>query len=58
MIDAKVKETYWLLAGGLVQLVYGLGEISDTLYLLLLQAHWLPNVYPALTFPRGGRLDA
>jgi len=51
MIDAKVKETSWLLAGGLVQLVYGLGEIGDTLYLLFLQAHWLPNVYPAWNLP-------
>lgn len=51
MINEKVKETPWLLAGGLAQLVYGLGEIGDTLYLLFLQAHWLPNFYPAWTFP-------
>jgi hypothetical protein len=51
MIEIKVKENHWLLAGGLVQLIYGLGEIGDTFYLLFLQAHWLPNVYPAWTFP-------
>jgi hypothetical protein len=50
MMDEKIKANRWLLAGGLTELIYGLGEIGDTLYLLFLQARLLPNVYPAGSF--------
>jgi hypothetical protein len=39
-----------LLVAGLTQLVYGLIEAGDSLYLLLLQARLLPNLYPAWNF--------
>jgi hypothetical protein len=39
-----------LLAAGLMQMPYGLGETGDGLYLLLLQAGLLPNLYPDWTF--------
>jgi hypothetical protein len=50
MMDGKIKGNRWLLAAGLTGLVYGLGEIGDTLYLLFLQARLLPNIYPAWRF--------
>jgi hypothetical protein len=50
MIDPLVKKNRWLLAAGLTELVYGLGEAGDTLYLLFLQAHLLPNLYPGWSF--------
>jgi hypothetical protein len=50
MIDPLVKKNRWLLAGGLTEFIYGFGEIFDTLYLLLLQVHLLPNFYPAWNF--------
>jgi hypothetical protein len=50
VMDGTIKANRWLLAAGLTELIYGLGEIVDTLYLLFLQARLLPNIYPAWTF--------
>jgi uncharacterized membrane protein (DUF2068 family) len=50
MIDPLVRERRWLLIAVVTQLVYGLGEVGDSLYLLLMQAHLLPNLYPVWTF--------
>jgi hypothetical protein len=50
MMDEKIKANRWLLAAGLAELIYGIGEIGDTFYLLFLQARLLPNVYPAWSF--------
>jgi hypothetical protein len=50
MMAGKIEENRWLLAAGLTELIYGLGEIGDTLYLLFLQAHLLPNIYPVWSF--------
>jgi hypothetical protein len=50
MIDPLVKKNHWLLSAGLAQLIYGLGEVGDSLYLLLLQVRLLPNLYPAWDF--------
>lgn len=56
MIDPLVRKNRWLAAAGLSELVYGLLEIGDTLYLLLLQAHWVPNLYPSWSFDEVGEL--
>jgi hypothetical protein len=50
MIDPLVKQNRWLLAAGLFEFIYGLGECGDTLYLLFLQVHLLPNIYIAWNF--------
>ncbi len=50
MIDPLVRRNRWLLAASLTQVTYGLGETSDSPYLLLLQARLLPNLYPTWDF--------
>ncbi|MBN2083941.1 MAG: hypothetical protein JW748_01865 [Anaerolineales bacterium] len=50
MINPLVKRNHGLMTAGLAQLVYGLGEVGDSLYLLLLQIRLLPNLYPAWEF--------
>jgi hypothetical protein len=56
MIDPLVKKNRWLAVAGLFELLYGLGEIGDTFYMLLLQARLVPNVYLPWTFPEIGSL--
>jgi hypothetical protein len=56
MIDLLVKRNRWLAAAGLFELIYGLGEIGDTFYMLLLQARLVPNVYLPWAFPEIGSL--
>jgi hypothetical protein len=56
MIAPQLKKNHWLLAAGLVELIYGLGECLDTLYLLFLQARLLPDLYPAWSFSEINRL--
>jgi uncharacterized membrane protein (DUF2068 family) len=50
MMDPLVKKNRWLLTAGLAQLIYGLVEMGDSLYLLLLQARLLPSFYPTWSF--------
>ena len=50
MIDPLIKRNRWLLVSGLIELIYGLGECGDTIYLLFLQGHILSNYYPVWTF--------
>jgi hypothetical protein len=50
MMDPLVKRNRWLLVSGLSELTYGLGEFGDTMYLLFLQGHLLPNYYPVWSF--------
>lgn len=56
MIDPLVKRNRWLQAAGLTELIYGLAECGDTLYLPLLQFHLLPNIYVAWSFPEVNHL--
>jgi hypothetical protein len=44
IIDPRVKRNRWLAAAGLFELVYGLCEIADTVYVLLLQFRIAPNI--------------
>jgi hypothetical protein len=55
-MDNSVKSNRWLAAAGLFELVYGLCEIADTVYVLLLQARLVPNVYLPWAFPEIGSL--
>ena len=50
MMDPLVKRNGWLLASGLSEFTYGLGECGDALYLLFLQGHLLPDLYPTWSF--------
>ena len=50
MIDPLVKKNKWLLVSGLTELIYGVAEAGDTLFLLFLQAGLLPNLYPGFAF--------
>ena len=50
MIEPLVKKNRWLAAAGLFELIYGLCEIGDTLYLLLLQTRLVSNIYLPWSF--------
>jgi hypothetical protein len=56
MINPLVKRNRWLAAAGLFELLYGAAEIGDTVYVLLLQARLVPNVYIPWTFSEIDRL--
>jgi hypothetical protein len=50
MIDPAIKKNRWLHIAGLTEFIYGFAELGDTFYLLFLQAHLLPNLYPPGSF--------
>jgi hypothetical protein len=51
-----MKKNRWLTAAGLFELLYGIAETGDTLYVLLLQARLVPNIYLPWTFSEIGKL--
>lgn len=50
LVDVGIRRNRWLLAAGLLLLVYGLIEVLDCATLLLMQWGGIGNPYPSLAF--------